>query len=50
MDGGGSGAPAAVWITRADGRDEHLPSKYIGVKMNKGDQLFLRSLEGRVGV
>ena len=46
MEGGSSGAPAAVWITRADGQDEPLPSKYIGVKMNKGDQLFLRSAGG----
>ena len=46
MDGGGAGAPAAVWIERAGGGSEPLVSKFIGVTMNRGDRLYLRSAGG----
>jgi N-methylhydantoinase B len=46
VDGGGAGAPAAVWIERAGGGSEPLVSKFIGVTMNRGDRLYLRSAGG----
>jgi N-methylhydantoinase B len=46
VDGGGAGAPAAVWIERAGGGSEPLVSKFIGVTMNRGDKLYLRSAGG----
>jgi N-methylhydantoinase B len=46
VDGGEAGAPARAWIERFAGKVNDLPSKYIGVTMNRGDRLFLRSAGG----
>lgn len=46
MEGGSPGSPAGVWIARVNGSVEPLAGKYIGVRLNRGDRLFLRSAGG----
>lgn len=43
--GGASGAPAAGWIDRADGRREQIPSKLV-TRLERGDQVTICTAGG----
>lgn len=44
--GGGSGHCAAAFIRRSDGTTQRLPSKFVGVTLQRGDRLYLQSAGG----